>query len=235
MTTKHKEIYIDRQLFTDVFIGTNRFKFTEELTLFNEKYLEVLLQDTFLRYHYQSEGDIDTNIFPLITKALIINKSSDVLYLVDEFDKDKVTIPGGHVSTYRMDEYPRNLELITFNLIRELCEEFKIGRNTKPYEELNVAPLSEIMMRGGFKFSHTGNVLYTLNDKLGFTIYIPIYVEDWNYPDNAIPLIIDEYKSIVNSSSPERIKRYCMYRNDIRGNECSYILNNIVNNRQLFK
>lgn len=235
MGIKDREIYIKKDLFTDVFIGTNRFKFTEELTPFNKRYLEVLLQEAFLSYQYQSDGDIDSNVFPFIVKGLIIDESKDILYLVDEFDKRKVTIPGGHISSYRMDEFSRDIELIEFNLIRELCEEFKIGRNTNPYEEFNVPPIKEILMRGGFRMLHMGDLLYTLNDNLGLTIYIPIYVKNGIYPDNAVPVFINEYKDIVKSGKRGRLERYCEYKNDIRINDCSHILDNIVNAEQLFK
>lgn len=87
---------------------------------------------TFINHrHFTDEDDVAQEYVPLVVKLIITTPDRTGIYLIYEEDKQKISIPGGHVSKedvlYIQDDLgikDKSLLILQSALNRELCEEF---------------------------------------------------------------------------------------------------------------
>ena len=151
------------------------------------------------KYPQDYSSYMDPSISGIICKLLLVNKARDGIWLTIETDKDKVSIPGGHVNEFEWDHYVTlPYECILNTICRELVEEHLMLRNGE-YNLYNLNPddlLIYVVSKYGF----------TINPKVNFPLYysydhngdLIIYVvKEVDMPDYNIPALSN---FIINNS-----------------------------------
>jgi hypothetical protein len=195
-----KDIYIDRGEFERLF-NPHHANQLQEVSL-------AQLSQFFnqpLNPHYYPSSNQYSNPYqtPIIVKILLTDKYHDGIWLVTEKNKDKVSIPGGHVSdeewAYRTDPE----DMIYRTLARELeeervpglpCGDDAINKPLNPYMDVanQLINYGFHIIGGDSKFYYS---YYLPNNRGSFTIYI---LKEVDYPKDYIePYTIYEHYQMV--------------------------------------
>lgn len=165
---------------------------------------ELLLNSTikFLKLPDDYINSMNTDISSIVCKVLITNYEHDGIWLTKEDDKNKVSIPGGHVSEYELLSIKEDkpYTAIYETLLRELVEENPMLRDMMFYEGSNVMDdLDFVIKEYGFtssKGSAQFPLMYSYDDMRGsFIIYMVKEVDIPTY--NVPPLFCEEMRNMI--------------------------------------
>lgn len=164
---------------------------------------ELLLNSgtRFLKCQEGYDNSHDVTCSSIICKILLTNYEHDGIWLTVEPDKNKVSIPGGHLSEYELPFIMKDqpYTAIYETIVREMIEENIMLRDTTYCDGWGVLDaLDFVIKRYGFNPVEQQPVplLYSYNDACNeFIIYL---VKEVDNPDKHIPALrCYEYKNMV--------------------------------------
>ena len=163
-----------------------------------------------MKFHKYPEGfsaNYGSSISSVVCKLLLTNMNHDGIWLIAEDDKNKVSIPGGHIGEdvlYDI-EHSYSYTVVYKTLIRELIEENPIIRGTGFDDEINVnAMFNFVLNRYGFNHILPTNspLYYSYDDYKGsFIIYM---VKETDIPSVAVtPFTYRGFRNMIWYSRKE--------------------------------
>lgn len=193
-----RDIYIDKKELKLKYRPKDTFHllpFTHPELLFNSTTKFQKLPEGYL-------NSSNTDISSIVCKVLITNYEHDGIWLTKEDDKNKISIPGGHLSEielrYIKDDQPYTA--IHETMLREMVEENPALRDMIFYEGSNtLEDLDFVIKEYGFTSSREGRpfpLMYSYDDTRGsFIIYMIKEVDNPSY--NVPPLSCEEMRNMV--------------------------------------
>lgn len=212
---------------------------------------EMMLSNK-LQFHKYPEGyrnEYGSPLSSVVCKLLLTNRNHDGIWLIAEDDKNKVSIPGGHVGEdalfYISGGQPYTA--IYKTIIRELMEENPILRGTRLVESFSIkATIEYILNQYGFNLLPGEFPLYYSYDnyKGSFIIYmiketdIPsISISPFNYYGfrNMIWYSRKEHSINSKTKNDRRTLFETDYKDDVRITESGIsLLNKVFSTESIF-
>lgn len=165
---------------------------------------ELLLNSTtkFLKLPEGYINATNTDISSIVCKVLLTNHNHDGIWLTKEDDKNKVSIPGGHLSECELKyiKWDKPYTAIYETLLRELVEENPALRDMIFYEGSNVMDdLNFVIQEYGFTSSKDMSsfpLMYSYDNTRGsFIIYM---IKEVNLPSYVVPpLACEEMRNMI--------------------------------------
>lgn len=179
----------------DLFVDKDKLRLVynpkESKKLEEFKHPEMMLSNK-LQFHKYPEGyrnEYDSPLSSVVCKILLTNRNHDGIWLIAEDDKNKVSIPGGHVGEDALFYISCNkpYTAIYTTLVRELIEENPITRGIQLVEPIHVSSALEFVLNQ-YQFNLlTANfpMLYSYDDYRGeFIIFV---IKEVDNPSDTIP------------------------------------------------
>lgn len=228
-----KCICIPRKLFDKLFIEGYRIKECEDRLLeMDKRTLDMMLDSRVIEFKDQDDViNVPTHV-RLIVKHVIKDFYDTGMYLCIEDDKDKITIPGGHLSDINFSTKYHAEDIFKDNLIREMSEEYD---QSQLYYISNKTVNSDLMDR----LKELGVYASSINDKMYYlykpditntlTVFVVTTVTKVSNFIDKRSVFVDRKEYLQGRAKPTG-----NYINDIRFNQYSYYLDDIFNTREIF-
>lgn len=197
-----RDIYVDKQEL--------RLKYNPKES---DKLLEFthpeLLLNSGIKFHKYPEGyhnDDGTKISSIVCKLLLTNDAHDGIWLIKEDDKNKISIPGGHLGEAELFSISNGFPYTAIyeTIIRELIEENPVLRGTHIDENSNMkSNLEFVLHQYGFDLTRSEfPFFYSYEDFRGsFIIYM---IKEVTVPSCVIPPFYHhEFRNMVWYSRKE--------------------------------